>query len=614
MRRPPFCFGRVIGALAISACGSPTALSGQVSPDPTLDYGMHGVGFTVMEVLDSTRAFRPLRDFRGELATETARPVQVSIWYPADVSAQAPRMRAGEFRLLTESEVDFDSARDSLDAGRIRSDFIAQAVGFGQDPAAAARVWDTMTPAVRDASHVPGRYPTVLYLTSAGVSNPLLPAYLASHGFVVASFPANGRMTEGTLEFTPNALTLDTDIDDAGFVYSLLRRLPYADTRRLAVASFSSGSLAALLWAMRDMQVNAIVAVEGWERYRRGADIISTSVHYEPHRVRVPFLMIERAADETSPQYAKVPDVVGALPYADITRVAFRDAAHVDFLSHATFGHTAHHGEIYEATLGIIRRFLQSSIGEDESEAQVAVPDDTDPIFTVERQLPVGPVPTEEELYRLAETDPTAAEAVYRNARRTVPGATLFRRHVLVRAARSAITAEDSVTIMRIVDDAYPDSSAAPRSRPEGADAEPEVAGPFRDRLPPTSAHPLGAPEIAEGDRGQVEPDHRPAEGLDQRPGLGRPPQQVPRRTAHQRPQAPRREAHQNDSVGHDRGSRLQQHVDREPQAHDECDAGKHEQESRKKGSHVVELEGSPDARHYPSVVTIVLMHQAISP
>lgn len=427
------------------------------------------MGFTVVEALDSTRAFRPLRDFRGEPAAETARPVQISIWYPADVAAEASRMRAGEFRLLTESEINFDRARNSLDAALIRSRFIAQSVGFGQDPAAAARLWDAVTPAVRDASPRPGRHPTVLYLTAAGVSNPLLPAYLASHGFVVASFPSNGRMTEGTLEFTPNALTLDTDVDDAGFVHSLLRRLSYADTRRLAVASFSAGSLASLLWAMRDMQVGAIVAVEGWERYRRGADIISASVHYEPHRVRVPFLMIERAADETSPQYAKVPDVVRALPYADITRVAFRDAAHGDFLSHVTFGHTPHHGEIYEASLAMIRRFLQSSIGADDVASRDFTLDDNDPIFTVERHLPVGPVPTEEELYRLAETDPTAAEAAYRDARRIVPGATLFRRHVLTRAARFAATAQDSATIMRIVDDAYPDSATARGQQTRGS-------------------------------------------------------------------------------------------------------------------------------------------------
>lgn len=428
---------------------------------PRLRYGPHTVGFTVLEALDSTRAFRPLRDFRGQLAPETARPVQVSLWYPARPAPEAPRMRAGDFRLLRESEVDFDVVLGAADSARLRNLFIEGAVGFGQERSLAAGTWDDETQAVLDAAPLPGPYPTVLYLTAAGVSNPILPAYLASHGLVVASFPSNGRMTEVSLEFTPNALTLDTDIDDAGFVYALLRRLPHADTRRLAVASFSSGSLAALLWAMRDMQASAVVTIEGWERFRRGADIIAGSVHYEPYRLRVPVLLLERAAEEASPRYAKVPDVVGALPYAELTRVSFQDASHGDFLSHVVLGHTAHHAEIYEASARTILLFLQSTLqGDDDAARTLAslAPPPDDPFFTVTRDDAVGPVPTEEELYRLAETDPAAALAAYRDASRIVPGASLFREHVLRRAARFAATPADSAIIMEIVEDAYPGS------------------------------------------------------------------------------------------------------------------------------------------------------------
>lgn len=207
-------------------------------------------------------------------------------------------------------------------------------------------------------------------------------------------------MTEGSLEFTPNALTLDTDLDDAGFVHALLRRLPYADARRLAVVSFRGGSLAALLWTMRDMQVSAVVAVEGWERYRRGADIVRRSVHHEPGRIRVPVLMLERAADETSPRFAKVPDVVEALSWADVTRVAFRDASHGDFLSHVSLGHTPHHGRVYAAAARVIRWFLQATLeGDDGAASSLAAlgPPPDDPFFTVSRRRALEPVPTEEE-------------------------------------------------------------------------------------------------------------------------------------------------------------------------------------------------------------------------
>lgn len=459
---------RPIRMLLASLLAAPVALrpadAQTTSPEAGLDYGPHSVGFAVIEALDSTRAFRPLRDIRGRLAGETARPVQVSIWYPARPEPGSAPMRAGEFRLLRESEVHFGIALTSGDEARLRSGFIEEVAEYGEDPAAAARTWDQPTPAVRDLAPLPGPHPTVLYFTAAGVSNPLLPAYLASHGFVVASFPSNGRMTEVSLELTPNPLTLDTDIDDAGFVHALLRRLPYADTRRLAVASFSSGSLAALLWTMRDMQAAAVVTVEGWERYRRGADIIAGSAHYDAHRVRVPYLMIERAADEASPSYAKVEDVVGALPYADITRVAFRDATHGDFLSHAPFLHSASQPGIFRTTASMIRLFLEAALEDDRdaaaSLAALAPPPD-DPFFSVARDTAIGPVPTEEELYRLAETDVEALDRVFRDAVGVVPGHELFRERVLTRAARFAATPADRAAIMEIVVSAYPASTRA---------------------------------------------------------------------------------------------------------------------------------------------------------
>lgn len=472
-----FAWRKVLAVtLAIATVGSESAAAqdrpnAHSEPAHELDYGPYVAGFTVLESLDSTRAFRPLRDFRGALAAEPARPVQVSIWYPSEAALDGQsgaRMLAGDFRALRASELEFDRDVGEEDRRRMRADHIGRVTSFGGDSAAAAAIWDDRLPVVRDAPPDPGPHPTLLYFTAAGVSNPVLPAYLASHGFVVASFPSNGRMTAATLEYTPNALTLDTDVDDAGFVYGLLRRLPYADSDRLAVTSFSGGSLASLLWVMRDMQAAAVVTVEGWERYRRGADIVAGSVHYEPHRVRVPYLMIERAADETSPEFAKVPDVVGALPYAGITRVAFRDASHGDFLSHAAFGHTEDQPRIFETSARMIRRFLERTIGGDAGDgpspapavADMAPPDD-DAFFSVERDPAVGPVPTEEELYRLAETDPDAAAAVYREAAGVVPGADLFRESALTRAAFFAPGAQARATIMRIVVDAYPASAPA---------------------------------------------------------------------------------------------------------------------------------------------------------
>lgn len=459
-----------IYAAALLVLGTPAAAVGQsafaatIEPGSSmaLDYGPHAVGFRVINARDSSRAFRPKRDWRGAPAAETARPVQVSLWFPAETGAAGTPMKAGEFRLLREAELSFEEPSPT-DAERLRDAFIEQVARFGTPNADAATVWESPTPALRGARAVPGRHPAVLYPGAAGVSNPLLPAYLASHGFVVASFPSNGRMTETALEFTPNALTLDTNLDDTGFVYSLLRRLPDVDPNRVALASFSGSSLTALLWQMRDMQADALVAIEGWERYRRGVEIVRPSVHYDPARVRVPFLMIERAPAEASPAYAKVPDVVDSLRYADVWRVAFRDAAHGDFLSHVTGGRSAAHPLVYELSALMVRLFLQANLNGDADAARalddLAPPDSAGADFFTSVARPALPAaPTEEELFRLAETDAAAAVSAWRAARQREPERPLFREHVIARAAIFAGRAEDRVALRGLVAEAYPAS------------------------------------------------------------------------------------------------------------------------------------------------------------
>jgi len=447
------------------------ALSGQVaSPGSTarvqLDYGPHAVGFRVIEAYDSTRAFRAKRDFQGRLATgPIARPVQISLWYPAVPDSAAPRMSAGDFRLLAESEVDFEGIAPA-EAERLRAAFVETAARFGTPEDRAEALWYDPIPAARDAAPLPGPHAAVIYFTAAGVSNPLLPTYLASHGFVVASFPSNGRMTEVSLEFFPNALTLDTDIDDAGFVYAWLRRLDFVDTDHLAVVSFSSGSLAALLWHMRDLQADAIVAMESWEQTRRGADIVSASVHYDPGRVRIPYLRIDKAAPESSPAYARVPDVLEALSYAEITRFAFRDAAHGDFLSHSPGLQSEAFEPIYATAALTIRLFLQARLNGDAAAAErlagLKPPAATGADFFIRSvRAAQPPVPSEEELFRLAETDPGELARVYRAVSSQRPGDELFREHVLVRAAIFAEAPADRVTILRVVVDAYPRSVSA---------------------------------------------------------------------------------------------------------------------------------------------------------
>lgn len=410
---------------------------------------LHPVGFRVIEARDSARAFQPKRDWTGRPAADPSRPVQISIWYPAASVDGRAAMEAWELRALAEEELvdlDPDTARERARRRHVRGMQLMNA-----SPAEAEPLWSDTLTARRDAPAAPGRFPLVLYLTSAGVSNPGLAEHLASRGYVVASIPATGRMTEGSIAYTPNPLTLETDVADAGFALSVLRREPNVSADRVGVVTFSSSSLPALLWQMRDMQADALVLIEGWERYRTGAELVAMSPHYDPRRVRVPVLLLERAADEASPAFAKVGDVVDSLRHADVRRVSFRDALHVDFLSHV-FGASEHQPEIHATGTAMIHRFLDAALkGQADAEPQAS---EMYAVATLPAAIPARP--TEEELFRLAELNAREAERVY--AATKGEGPPLFRRDVMSRAALFAVEAENRVIILGMVADAYPRS------------------------------------------------------------------------------------------------------------------------------------------------------------
>lgn len=455
--------GPAAGAVRIAACAAALLLlaagtsPAQEAGPPGLDWGPHGVGFRLIEAIDSTRAFRAKRDFEGRPAESTARPVRIALWYPARPDPDAPRMSALELRVLRESEIDLRE-RSAEERAAFGARTLESAVGFGVPEAVARARLETTTPAVRDAPPAPGPHPTVVHVGAAYVSDPLTPAYLASHGFVVAAVPNNGRMTATSIEFSPNPLTLDTGIDDLGFACAALRRERLADTDRLAVYAFSTPSLHGLLWVMRDLQADAIVSVEGWERYRRGADLVRTSPHYDPLRIRVPVLLLERAAAETSPRYSKVPDVVDSLAYASRIRVAFDTAEHGDFLSHAMDEGSPDRERIYAASMRIVRAFLEAALVE---RSVPAPPEDVEGLHSATASRPAVVAPSEEELFRLAEVDPAAfAEAVAGLRARGLERPP-FREHVLARAARFAASPEESAILWRTIVDVHPASATS---------------------------------------------------------------------------------------------------------------------------------------------------------
>ncbi|MBK5258285.1 MAG: hypothetical protein JJE51_01710 [Thermoanaerobaculia bacterium] len=169
----------------------------------------------------------------------------VSAWYPA--RAGGSRMTFGDY------------------VGNRRAGFTEFLAGAGLPAAAISEYLDARMLAVRGATILGGRFPLVAMGQGNGHSaadQAVLSEYLASHGYVVVTTPS--PMIETPMKSADEigkfaeiqALELGRAIDAVQKRYRI-------DRGRIGVIGHSFGARAALLLAMRDPRIRAIVSLDG---------------------------------------------------------------------------------------------------------------------------------------------------------------------------------------------------------------------------------------------------------------------------------------------------------------------------------------------------------------
>jgi hypothetical protein len=187
----------MIRSLILAAVlASPSAASRAASPSPLwgrLEPGPHAVGFRQLARYDYSRQYRPERGLDGKPQSgERARPMRISIWYPARaVSRGARPLTFGEYVAMVAGERRFGPLTPAQIAEGERTFFqlpILREMTSDQRE----RLKRMPGRAYRDAIPAEGRFPLILYSLGSAALAHVTPEYLASHGYVVAQMPRVG--------------------------------------------------------------------------------------------------------------------------------------------------------------------------------------------------------------------------------------------------------------------------------------------------------------------------------------------------------------------------------------------------------------------------------------
>jgi len=98
-----------------------TLLPGQESKPALwkdLTQGPYSVGYKVVNLYDYTCTFKPKYDYEGSPLEEVnARPVQVSVWYPAAAMKKPEYMPYSEYHYATCLKIDFKPLNETVKTG-----------------------------------------------------------------------------------------------------------------------------------------------------------------------------------------------------------------------------------------------------------------------------------------------------------------------------------------------------------------------------------------------------------------------------------------------------------------------------------------------------------------
>ncbi|MGH9320379.1 MAG: hypothetical protein ACRD3V_10920, partial [Vicinamibacteria bacterium] len=282
-----------------------------------LESGPYRVGFEQVESFDHSRPFRLTEETR-------ARPITMSIWYPAESSESSAAVTFGRY-------VDGADGREAFTRRLVT-------YGFSLSMAELEALFFSPTAAREKARRASGRFPLILFgtaLTGPFYLNTVLCEYLASHGYVVVAIPSLPARDD--VEAGYDLWAIDAQMRDMEFVIQEMHDYPEMaelGERSLGLVAWSLGGAAQAVLSMKNPDVGAVVSLDAATGYAYGEKLLEKSLFFEPSRATASFLHAtdSRESAEVPKSFRYFDDIVRGPSFL----LTLEGATHAEFTSIGT--------------------------------------------------------------------------------------------------------------------------------------------------------------------------------------------------------------------------------------------------------------------------------------
>jgi imidazolonepropionase-like amidohydrolase/dienelactone hydrolase len=229
-----------------------TALSPALQGD--LAFGPWPVGFRTLSEKDPAR----------KVSGGRPRPVPIAVWFPAQDPGPAPPMSYRDY--VVESQFEYKPSPTPAER-QAEANAATGLEPFDKlDRRDVERWFSEPMKARRGLAPAQGPFPLVLLAQGNGESIPdqsFLAEYLSSHGYVVASVPSPMLLTGDLKGVSEVAARAEDQARDMAFAWKTLSGSAGVTAGRVGLIGHSFGARSALLLAMNDPRVAAVVCLDG---------------------------------------------------------------------------------------------------------------------------------------------------------------------------------------------------------------------------------------------------------------------------------------------------------------------------------------------------------------
>lgn len=245
------------------------------------ELGDFGVGFENERIIDYSRSYG--KDYRS---------VQLFLWYPTQDRAQKTIQYEHYFGCNDPSGM--WSASDLMHE-RIDSLILKEVRKLNEVnnlPVELSKYKMLKTIAQKEAPVMKGQFPLLLFAPGGNTSNQLhsvICEYLASHGYIVASFPSLGNTDSQKWPFDQVGLNLQ--IDDMSLIINYLKRnMSQVDIDKTGLIAWSVGGVSQGIYSMKNSNIDLFISLDSGLGRVYGVNMLKQSPYFNYANFQIPYL------------------------------------------------------------------------------------------------------------------------------------------------------------------------------------------------------------------------------------------------------------------------------------------------------------------------------------